>query len=85
MWIAKIKEFFMSPKPLTGWIHATMKFRSTQFIDINKAIYEWYLQACSKNIFPGGPQLIARAKEIAERLGVVSFKAGWISENHGST
>ena len=25
--------------------------------DINKSLYEWYTLACSKNIFPMGPQL----------------------------
>ena len=34
------------------------------------ALYEWYLLACSKNIYPDGPQL----KEIAERLGKSDFK-----------
>ena len=28
-------------------VHATMKFRSSEFMDVNKALYEWYLIVCS--------------------------------------
>ena len=63
-------------------VHATMKFRSSEFMDVNKAVYEWYVLAYSKNIFPGGPQLIEKAKEIAERLGKTNFKGsrGWLDK-----
>ena len=63
-------------------VHATMKFRSSEFVDVNKALYEWYLVACSKNIYPGGPELIEKAKEIAERLGKSNFKGsrGWLDK-----
>ena len=63
-------------------VHATMKFRSSKFMDVNKAVYEWYLLACSKNIFPQGPVLIEKAKEIAERLGISDFKGsrGWLDK-----
>ena len=44
-------------------VHATAKFRSSEFMDVNKAVYDWYVLGCSKNIFPGGPQLIEKAKE----------------------
>ena len=61
---------------------ATMKFRSSEFMDVNKAVYEWYVLACSKNIFLGGPQLIEKAKERAERLGKTNFKGsqGWLDK-----
>ena len=51
-------------------------------MDVNKALYEWYLLACSKNIFPGGPQLIEKAKEIAETLGILDFSGsrGWLDK-----
>ena len=63
-------------------VHATMKFRTSEFMDVNKALYEWYLIACSKNIYPGGPELIEKAKEIAERLGKSNFKGsrGWLDK-----
>ena len=32
-------------------VHATMTIRSSQFMDVNKALYEWYLLACSKIFF----------------------------------
>ena len=63
-------------------VYATMKFRSSEFMNVNKALYEWYLMVCSKNIYPGGPQLIEKAKEIAERLGKSNFKGsrGWLDK-----
>ena len=38
--------------------------RVSEFEEVNKN--EWYVLASSKNIYPGGPELIAKAKEIAE-------------------
>ena len=63
-------------------VHTTTKFRSSKFMDVNKALHDWYLLACSKNIYPAGPQLIEKAKEIAERLGIVDFQGsrGWLDK-----
>ena len=38
--------------------------------------------ACAKNIYPGGPQLIAKAKEIANLVGKADFEGtqGWLSK-----
>ena len=54
----------------------------SQYADINKALYNWYTLACSKNIFPMGPQLVEKAKQIAEHLGKHDFKAsnGWLEK-----
>ena len=54
--------------------------RVSEFEEVNKALYEWYVLASSKNIYPGGPELIAKAKEIAERLEKPNFKGsnGWL-------
>ena len=54
--------------------------RASEFEDINKALYEWYVLATSKNIYPGGPELIVKAKEIAECLNKPNFKGsnGWL-------
>ena len=38
-------------------IHDSKMFRTAQYAEVNKALYEWYTLACSKNIYPGGPQL----------------------------
>ena len=46
------------------------KPRSSKFSSVNEALYEWFSMACAKNIYPSGPQLIAKAKEIATRLGI---------------
>ena len=63
-------------------IHSTKVSRACEFEEVNKALYEWYLLACSKNIYPGGPQLIEKAKFIAERLGMFNFKGsnGWLGK-----
>ena len=37
--------------------------------EVNKAPYDWYILACSKNVYPTGPQLVEKAKQIAEWLG----------------
>ena len=42
----------------------------------------WYRVACSKSIYPSGPQLIEKGKEIAEKLGKSAFKGsrGWLEK-----
>ena len=54
----------------------------SKYSDVNEALYSWYNLACSKHIYPTGPQLVAKAKEIAQRLGKTDFKGtpGWLSK-----
>ena len=54
----------------------------SEYQQINEALYEWYTIACSKNIYPGGPELIEKAKLIAEKLGKSEFKGtnGWFGK-----
>ena len=47
--------------------------RTSEYADINEALYQWYNIACSKNVYSSGPQLTEKAKEIAERLGKKQF------------
>ncbi len=49
---------------------------------MNEALYQWYVMACSKNIYPCGPQLAEKAREIAARLGKPEFKGtnGWLTK-----
>ena len=56
--------------------------RQSEYADINKSLYNWYTLACSKNIFPMGPQLIEKAKQIATCLGKHEFKGsnGWLEK-----
>ncbi len=63
-------------------IYSTKVSRTCEYEDINKALYEWYVLACSKHVYPGGPQLIEKAKVIAEKLGNESFKGsnGWLGK-----
>lgn len=58
------------------------KRRASKFSEVNDALYQWYCMACSKNIYPCGPQLCAKVKEIAARLGVSNFEGtnGWLEK-----
>ncbi len=52
------------------------------FQDANEALYKWYMAACYKNIYLAGPQLIEKAKQIADSLGKPEFKGsnGWLTK-----
>ena len=55
--------------------HTRKRVRESKFSDVNKALYQWYLLAVSKNMHPDGSHLMEKAKEIADKLGVSdSFK-----------
>ena len=56
--------------------------RSSEYAEVNTLLYEWYVLACSKTIYPGGPQLIEKAREIAARLGKHNFTGsnGWLQK-----
>ena len=50
---------------------------------MNEALYEWFRMTCAKNIYPSGPQLIAKAKEIATRLGIDGFEGSMAGSQNG--
>ena len=50
-------------------VHTNKTCGVSEYEEINKSLYEWYTLACFKNIFPMGPHLAEKAREIAERLG----------------
>ena len=56
--------------------------RISEYTEINKALYEWYTLACSKNIYPGGPQIAEKGRQIAAALGKPEFKGsnGWLEK-----
>lgn len=56
--------------------------RTSDYQEINEALYKWYTIACSKNIYSGGPELTEKAKVIAEKLGKPEFKGtnGWLGK-----
>ena len=58
----------------------TSKSRTSEYVEVNEALYKWFNLACAKNIYPGGPELTEKAKEIAEKLGKSDFKGsrGWL-------
>ena len=49
---------------------------------VNDCLYEWYLMATSKNIFPTGPLLTEKASRIALHLGQHDFRgsSGWLTK-----
>lgn len=62
--------------------HSTQRSRTSPFAQVNDLLYEWYLVALRKNIFPDGRTLTEKARQIAERLNVTNFKAsnGWLEK-----
>ena len=60
----------------------TIKSRTSEYFEVNEALHKWFHLACSKNIYPGGPELMEKAKEIAEKLGISDFKGsqGWLDK-----
>ena len=56
--------------------------RPCEFAEINESLYKWYSLATTRNIYPAGPQLCEKARQIAEKLGVDHFKAsnGWLDQ-----
>ncbi|XP_045153483.1 CENP-B homolog protein 2-like [Echinops telfairi] len=66
------------------------KGRDGNYAEINKSVFEWFLQASAQNIPISGPILQAKAKEMAKLLKVDGFSAsnGWLQsfkKNHGIT
>ena len=61
-------------------VSSRKRTRPCEYSDINKALHEWYLLACTKIIYPVGSQLCEKAKQIAERFQKPEFKAsnGWL-------
>ena len=54
-------------------VHTSKAPRMSEYAKVNEALYDWYVLAISKNIFP---QLVEKAKQkqIAEQLGKHNFK-----------
>ena len=78
---ASITEMYES-NASDGLQHCSKRSRTSKYADVNDKLYEWYLMAVRKNIYPDGPILCEQAKKIAERLGIADFKAsnGWFEK-----
>ena len=63
-------------------IHSTKVSRTSKYQEINEALYKWYTIAYSKNIYPGGPELAQKPKQIAKQIGKPDFKGtnGWLGK-----
>ena len=55
--------------------------RESDFSEVNEVLYSRYVFATSRNIYPGGPQLCEKAKQIANQLDISHFKASnsWLA------
>ena len=75
----KIIELFESNAPGSS-ILLSKRSRPSDFCEINGALYKWYSLATLRNIYPVGPQLCEKAKQIAEKLDIPNFMAsnGWL-------
>ena len=52
---------------LTEWNHALQeRLCTSEFADVNDAFNRWYLPAVLQNIYPVGPQLCEKVKEIVK-------------------
>ena len=60
-------ELFESNAPGIS-ILLSKRSHPSDFCEINEALYKWYSLATSRNIYPVGPQLCEKAKQIAEKL-----------------
>ena len=80
--ILKNKEAPMGEFESNRSLSTRNRSHSSKFSNINTALYSWYTLACSRNIHPGGPQLIEKARQIAKQLGVENFKGTheWIEK-----
>ena len=83
----QIGEILKKKQLLLSWYEANapkkktiVREKQSEYSEINKLLYEWFAKATSKNVYPGGPQLQEKGKEIAIRLGKLDFKAsnGWL-------
>ena len=77
--IRALGEKFQCGKNASGSRHIT---GTSEYVEVNEALYKWFCIACTKNIFPGGPKLMEKAKEIADKLGKPNFTGsrGWLDK-----
>lgn len=63
-------------------IKTKKNFLSSEGLKIDKACFDWFVKARNKNIPLSGPLVKRKAREIAEKLGVSTFRAsdGWLQK-----
>ena len=74
-----IIELYESNRSSTS-VLSRKRCRESDFSEVNEALYSWYLLATSRNIYPGGPQLVKKQSKFADELDISHFKAsnGWL-------
>ena len=58
--------------------HTRKRIRNSKFGEMNDLLYQWYRKAVSRNIYPDGPLLKEKAKQIASHLGYDGASNGWL-------
>ncbi|XP_063381872.1 tigger transposable element-derived protein 4-like [Cydia fagiglandana] len=58
------------------------KLKKPQYEDLDQAMVSWFYTQRQNNMFVSGPIMKAKAKKIAEELGLTAFKAseGWLGK-----
>ena len=76
---AMIKQLYES-NASSDLCQARKRIRSSEYSDLNDALYQWYQLCVKKNMYPDGSLLAEKALMIAQRLGHTEFKAsnGWL-------
>ena len=59
------------------------RIRNSKFGDVNESLYQWCCMATSRNLYPDGPLLMEKAREIAKHLeipdGVFKASIKWLA------
>ena len=79
---ASMVELYESNAPSNLRRCSHKRSQTSQFTEVNDLLYEWYLVAVRKNIYPDGLTLCEKAREIVKRLELSDFKAsnGWLEK-----
>ena len=73
-----IKDLYES-NASTDIRQARKRNRSSEYADINDALFQWYEMCTKRNIYPDGSLIAEKALTIAERLGHNTFMVGFIA------
>ncbi|XP_041361034.1 tigger transposable element-derived protein 4-like [Gigantopelta aegis] len=78
--ILKQRETILSKCQSSEFNTARKRIRTSEFQDVDDALFLWFKSARNKNIALSGPLLMQKADELAAKLGHVNFKANnaWV-------
>ena len=56
-------------------LHCLAQKSASSHLDVDEALYKWFLMARQNNVSLNGPVLLAKAEEFAQDFGHQDFKA----------